>query len=455
LWARACQVDQRQVLARAKDLLPDTYPERFLPPTLLQPPQPSLEAHDWHTAGPASASDLVGRALSLIREAESKGAPVVLTSTGPFMSALAATAGNGSVIDPVSRDLAEHMKSGGAVSHLWSVDGTGSHGPDWLRLIRDLLGLSGFDVLYQARISLHRDESPHDLLAVRDVGGLLILGGVRGVPTAPVSGPEGAAALFDHFEVLTQRNRSMELFCTFDFSDDPRISLAWEQAMADADEAPGWRMLVQPQLGLMTIPASVHARMIARWRETCSDLDRIELSLRFEEIIARRRVGFELSLLQYDAYDIVSGPAFDRFIDSGIRRESGMEHVEETSTERLEHLDYLIALLANDKYHLVIVNRRDDIYPELFSGDDEAAPVERELHRFLLKERGSDFPSVFTSTYFPGHKARAFEIRHPRIVAAYRGQADAILANLSRSLTDKERVIATIRAAMQRIARAR
>lgn len=453
MWARACDVDQSKLLERAKELLPAEYPERFIPQADRDLPQPGLEVQDWRAAGKAAPSVLVGRVLSLLSEGDGKTDVVVLTSMGPLMSALVATAGNGSVLDPIGRVLARHLASGASVRHLWSVEGYGGYGLDWLKLLRGLLTLGRIDGLYEVRAAPPRTEALQDVIALRGFGGLIILQGSTDAVTVPVNGPTGAGALLDYFDSLMRDHRSTELFRVFRFGNSPGLPLSWQLAMAAADEAPGWRMLVQPELGMMTVPSVVQARLYRRWQASCSDQAQLDLAERYQEALSRRRGGFELSLLDYGCYDVVSGAAFDRFVDSGTLREGDIfGGVPETPHDRLDHLDHLIGLLQHDNYNLAIVKRSDDMYSEIFSTDEEAR-AERDLHHFLLKERGGDLPSVFTSTYFHGAQPCAFEMRHPRVVAAYKSQAEAILANLAANLVDKAGVVDMIRTAMKRIAR--
>jgi len=444
-WARACGKNQDSLLDCAKDLLPEYYPGKFIPqPRKVMPATP--EARDWRAVGAADLREVVGRATSLLREGESRDNKVELTLTGPLLLALSAWAGSGSVLDPLMRDLTRYLESESPVLQLWAVGRQDSHEVDWLKLMPGLLKLSGFPGSYKVLLATpQRREQALDLVTVRDSGSLVILKLSDGYLTIPVPGHAGAAALASHFDFLTEGNLS-ELLQVFNWGPSPEALLDWQDAMADADECPGSRMLIQPFLGDVTVPGSVQDRLLNRWRDASSDGSRNQVVDHYGEVLRRRRDGFERALRDHKCYDVVSGAAFDQFVEHGTLQ---VTWTQETPQDRLEHLEHLLGLLECENYNLAIVKRSDEMHYEIF-GDDAGTSSDKQLY-CLLKDRGGDAPSVFTSTYFGVDQSRGFEIRHPRIFQAYKAQVEAILANLDPSIWDKAKLTAEIRKAMSRI----
>jgi transcriptional regulator with XRE-family HTH domain len=451
-WARECAIDQDALLRRAKQLLPQVYPEKFIPrptPYSKSALPVSLSPRDWHIIGPGQAHEIVASVVSLLASSAGRSASVQMTFTGPLLRALSSVANSGSVLGPLMRSLAEHLETGRAVNQLWSVQMQSSRGFDaWLRLLRDLLTLSGLPGDFSLLALAEGAEQYLDVVAADGIGGILILEQSDGFISIPVAEKDGASWLDSHFQVLTQSRHVTDLLKTSDWGPSPDVLLDWEDAMADADEAPGWRMLIQPYLGDVTCPAPVKAALLDRWRATCTDKAKIERSFLFQEACERRRKGLALSLADHKCYDVVSGPAFDRFVDHGFMQ---TRWGAETPGERLQHLEHLLELLRSPNYNLVIVKRKHDLYGDIF-GTDSGTPDDRELY-CLLKERGNDLPSVFTSTYFYPHQSRSVEIRHPLIFDVYRSQAEAVLTNLAGELADKSHVISDIKLAMGRISK--
>lgn len=450
-WARECALDDDRLLDRAKQLLPEVYPPRFIPrpsPYSATALPQSLKSRDWHQDGLADATETVGIVISLLQASAGTSNSVDMTFSGPLLRALAHVAGNGTALDPLMRSLAQLLEEGATVRQIWSVQAQSTDGPDWLRLLRDLLTLSGLPGSYRVLASSHSEHQTTDVVAAGGLGGVLILEQPEGFLAVSVSGDKYSNGISGYFQVLMHRRQSTDLLKVSDWAASPDVLVDWENAMAEADEAPGWRMLIQPYLGDATCPAAVKAQLLDRWRASCSDPAKVELSYQFEQACGRRRRGLELSLKNYECFDVASGPAFDRFVDHGyIQTRWGAE----TPAERLQHLSHLLDLLESKNYNLVIVKRTHDMYPEIF-GQDSGADDDRGLY-CLLKERGSDYPSVFTSTYFYPHQSRSFEIRHPLIFDEYRKQGRAILTNLAAEISDKANVISEIKRAMERIAR--
>jgi hypothetical protein len=444
-WARACGKNRDSLLDCAKDLLPEYYPGKFIPqPRKVLPATP--EARDWRVVSAADPREVVGRVTSLLREGESRDNRVELTLTGPLLQALSAWAGSGSVLDPLMRDLTRYLESESLVLQLWAVGRQDSHEVDWLKLMPGLLKLSGFPGSYKVLLATpQRGERTLDLVTVRDSGSLIILKLSDGYLTIPVPGDVGAAALASHFDFLTEGHLS-ELLQVFNWGPSPEALLDWQSAMADADECPGRRMLIQPFLGDVTVPWSVQDRLLNRWRDASPDRSRNQVVDHYGEVLRRRRDGFERALRDHKCYDVVSGAAFDQFVENGTLQ---VTWTQETPRDRSEHLEHLLELLECENYNLAIVNRSDEMYYEIF-GDDTGTSSDKQLY-CLLKERGGDAPSVFTSTYFGVDQSRGFEIRHPRIFQAYEVQVEAILANLAPSIWDKTKLVAEIKRAMNRI----
>jgi len=443
-WSRACGLSSHRLLDRAKVLLPEIYPATILPPPA-QPLSTFSVAADWRTEGYAESSQVVDRVRSLLQQADSHANAVDLTFIGPLVTALSSAAAIGSVLDPVRGELAQCMESRIKVRHLWSVDGPVGQALDWFKLIPGLLTLAGQRGSYDALATTHRREHTMDFVALSGRGGLIVLRRPEGFVTIPVLGDVGASALAAHFDYLIGDHQATDLFRQFSWGSSPEKLVDWENAMADADEAAGWRMLIQPRLGDVTMPESVQTSVMDRWRASCHP-SKIAQSYNLEKARNRRRNGFELSLSEHPAYDIMAGPAFEQFVTRGALQQ---DWISETPEERLVHLNRLLELLRCENYHLVIVDGAHDMYSEIF-GDDRGTRADRELY-YLLKERTGDKPSAFTSTYWFRTKSRSFEIRHPRLFSGYRKQAEYLLTYLAPAIQDKSAVTQQIEAAIRRV----
>ena len=453
-WARACGLAPDSLLDRAKELLPRIYPELFMfaPKSPPVSSEQSFEDPKWHTAGPAGPESVVERVRSLLEQAVGHDSVVTMTFMGPLRLALlslSSAASSGSLLEPVYASLARNLQSGGTVRHLWSVGERDGREVDWVYTLPNLLTLAGSTGSARAyecrRVSQHR-EYQMDLAVVVGRGGLVILRQEQGFVTIPVPDTGATLALMAHFDYLARDSHPDELFRVFSWGKSPEKLIKWEEAMADADESPGWRMLIQPGLGTVTMPESVQDRVLGRWRQSCNDARRVEQSYQLDKVRNRKRNGFRRSLERYPCYDIVAGPAFQDFVDKGTLQE---DWIWETRHERLDHLVHILELLGHSNYHLAIVDRSDDMYRQIF-GFDPGPSGNREFY-WLLKRRIGDNPSIFTSTYWLSAKSCSFEVRSPAIFDAYYRQAEAIRENLAPAMEDKAAVISRIQDAIEDI----
>ncbi len=448
-WATICKRDPYSLLYEAKVLLPEYYPDKFIwqPRTISLTSTGAADGSRWRTADVADPREVVDRLTSLLQEGERRDNRVELTLIGPLLLALAAQAGSRSELDPLIPALARYLEFGSEVLQLWPSGGPNSRDVDWQKRIPSLLLLNGFAGPYKALTTPQPVLSRYDIVTVRDCGGLIVLQQADGYITIPVVGDAGLAAMARHFEFLRSGQPADEFIKVFNWGPSPVELADWQNAMADADESPGWRMLIQPFVGDVTIPSAVQDRLIDKWRDEVSDGSRHDDADDYREALRRRRAGFELTLEHDECWDIVSGPAFRRFVDHG---ELQVTWAQETPQDRLEHLDRLLDLLARPNYHLAIVRPSDKIYVEIF-GSDAGTRSDQQLY-CLLKDRGNDAPSVFTSTYFADRKqSRGFELRHQQIFEAYKAQGDEVVKNLPPALWDKAILTSEIKTAISRI----
>ena len=177
-WALECGLERENLLDRAKQLLPEKYPQKLIPqpsPYPATPLPPSPQPRDWQQAGPADAKGTVGAVISLLQAGAGMSSSVDMTFTGPLLRALSSTAGTGSALDPLMRSLARQLESGVTVRQMWSVQAQSGSALNRLRLLRDLLTLNGLPGSSRVLASTQSGQQGVDIVAAEGLGGILIL----------------------------------------------------------------------------------------------------------------------------------------------------------------------------------------------------------------------------------------------------------------------------------------